>query len=99
MNVQTLEPNIGSDLLRGYTDENLDGYVGFDYGIGNLNSSVEFVQQNPGEFTAQVNLLPNINYWIRAKIKNYWDTEWTYGQTWQVPTVANSRFGGGGKTL
>jgi hypothetical protein len=99
MSVETLAPNIDTDLLRGYTDDNLDGYVGFDYGIGNLNNSVQNEQISPGEFTAQVNLSPNTNYWIRAKMKNYWDSEWTYGQTWEVPVQQDGRFGGGGKTL
>jgi hypothetical protein len=98
MTVETYEPNIGSDLLRGYADE-LDGSVGFDYGIGNLNNSVTFQQVNPGEFTAQVSLSPNVNYHIRAKAKWYWQSEWTYGQVWEVPVTALSRFGGGGKTL
>jgi hypothetical protein len=99
MNVQTLLPEINTNILRGYTDENLDGFVGFDYGIGNLNDSVENVQENPGEFTAQVNLQANSNYLIRAKIKNYWDPSWTYGQIIEITVASNSRFGGGGKVL
>jgi hypothetical protein len=98
MEVTTLEPNINSDLLRGYADE-LDGSIGFDYGIGNLNNSITFQQVVPGEFSAKVSLSPNVNYHIRAKAKWYWESEWTYGQVWEVPVVANSRFGSGGKII
>lgn len=99
MTVQTLEPNIDTDILRGYTGDNLNGYAGFDYGIQNLNTAVQFARHQSGEFTKQVTLEPNTNYWIRAKIKNYGDPQWTYGQVWEVPVVSTGRFGGGGKTL
>ncbi len=87
---------VGTTLLKGSVSPASET-VGFDYGNGNLDSHIEFDPGSPGDFEYPVSLQPNLdNFQVRAKALN--GGVWVNGDTWQMNTTSESKFGGG-KTL